>query len=92
MKFSHLCSFPEAKTPNKDPNSKQDKCSLELLVSAVQETPYVFQATVIAFGCSLLIEVEGKSILLKIPCTSETGTRTPQLKLTSKPLLSGLVS
>lgn len=51
------------RTPNKGPNSKQDKCSLELLVSVVQETLYVFQAIVIAFGCSLLIEAEGKSIL-----------------------------
>lgn len=58
---------------DKNRNTRQEKQSFELLVRIVQETPKTLQNIVITFGC--LPEVEGKSLLLKTPCTSETEPR-----------------
>jgi len=50
---------------------RHEKPSLELLVQVFQEIPETLQVSVHAFGC-LPPEEEGKSLLLKIPHTSET--------------------
>lgn len=51
-----------------------------MLVRGVLETPQTIEAITVAFGC--FPEVEGKFLLLKIPCTSDIGLGGSELDLT----------
>lgn len=59
-----------------------------MLVRGVSETPQTIEAITVAFGC--FPEVEGKFLLLKIPCTSDIGLGGSELDLTWKPHPRGL--
>lgn len=58
---------------NKNINTKHKNSSLKLLVRVFQENLQKLQDIVIVFGCST--EVENKSLLMKIQCTWDLGTR-----------------
>lgn len=62
--------------------SRQEKPSFKLLARVLHEIPKPLQTVSIMFCCPR--EVEGKSVLLKTPCTLYTGPRGPELELTWK--------
>lgn len=61
--------------------TRHEKPSLELSVSVVHKTPQTFQTAATAAGCHT--EVECKSLLLKIPCTSDIDSVVPELDTVS---------
>lgn len=61
------------KSSNINVNTKPKKSSLKLLGRGFQENLQKLQGIVIVFGCST--EVEDKSLLRKIQCTWDLGTR-----------------
>lgn len=72
-------SLKRQRLSNKNTKTRHEKHTFELLFMAVQETPQTLWAIVVATG--YLQEVEGKSLMLKTSCTSETrpGSFMPDL-------------
>lgn len=74
--------FPLSKcqrSSHKSPITRHDKCDLELLVRAVQETTKTLQNIVISFGCPL--DMKGEFLSQKTPCTSGSGPRAASCPL-----------
>lgn len=77
------CSLQELRSVNTSHNTSHEKPSFELLARVTQETENTIAiAIAIAFG--LAPEVEGKSLLRKTPCTSDTWPRGPDMEQAKK--------
>lgn len=73
MKFLICADNALFKSHLKTPNIKYKKPCFGLLVRTVQETPKIIQAVIINLRC--IPDMEGKFLLLKIPCASDSGHR-----------------
>lgn len=73
----------KSQTPSHiNPNTNYEKLLFNLLVSAVYETPKIFQNTALGLHSNAK---EGKSLLKKISYTAYIAHRVPDLEMTKKP-------
>lgn len=100
--YVHICSlnetsrlwrqyFPQDSQTNKSSNTRHVKPYCGLWASVVQGMLRTFHLRLlISIAPGFLLEVKGKSLLMKSPRTSDTGLRGPELDRNQKPHLWGL--
>ena len=84
MQLGTMHSYPKShRLFNKNSRARHGKPPFELLVRGAQKIPLAGKAIAIVLGC--LPELEGKTLLLKTPCTLDTGRGGISVELTRNP-------